>query len=264
MAQKQVLNVYYDDTHQLALDLYPPRGAVRAAVIVIHGGGWFQGDKRKELDWASRLTAQGFFAIVPNYRIGAAGRFPAPLADMDRLYDWIYQRDLPFNKRHLAVVGASAGGNLAVEMALKHGIPGVSLSGILDIEDWLGKHQAVVPRQNVDTAHNATAASKLVNQDGANDSFYKWFVTNYLPDPADYAAATPANHVTATSGPLYLANSLNEFVPTSGVAQLSLALGAAGVPHVTRMLAGTRHGEAYLDDVFEATTAFLTHSLNLK
>ncbi len=262
MASKTIFNVYYDDTHELALDLYETRGAARAGVILIHGGGWFRGDKRKESNWANRLTARGFFVIAPNYREGATGHFPAPLEDMDRLWQWLQRRELPFNRRLMAVAGASAGGNLAVEMSLKYGIPGVSLSGILDIQDWLNQHQDVVARQG-DTSGFATAASKTINQTGANDSFYKWFITNYLPDPADYALATPANHVTSASGPLYLANSLNEFVPTSGVATLSAALGQAGVPHATRLLAGTRHGEAYLDDVFASTTAFLERSLNL-
>ncbi|MCI1987105.1 MAG: alpha/beta hydrolase [Lactobacillus sp.] len=263
MATKTILNVYYDDPHELALDLYPTRGPARAGVIVIHGGGWFRGDKRKEADWANRLNARGFFVLAPNYRENDSGHFPAPLDDMAKLWDWVHRRDLPFNRRQLAVVGASAGGNLAVEMALKYGIPGVSLSGILDIENWLAQHQDVVAKQG-DTSNFATAASSTINQTGANDSFYKWFITNYLPHPADYAAATPANHVTSASGPLYLANSLNEFVPTSGVTQLSAALGAAGIPHSTRMLAGTRHGEAYLDDVFADTTGFIEHSLGLK
>ncbi|WP_461214162.1 alpha/beta hydrolase fold domain-containing protein [Lacticaseibacillus sp. GG6-2] len=262
MASKTILNVYYDDTHELALDLYETRGAARAGVILIHGGGWFRGDKAKEADWAGRLNDRGFFVIAPNYREGDGGHYPAPLEDMDRLWQWLQHRELPFNRRLLAVAGASAGGNLAVEMSLKYGIPGVSLSGILDIEDWLNNHQDVVPHEG-DTSNFATAASNTINQSGANDSFYKWFITNYLPDPKDYARATPAKHVTNASGPLYLANSLNEFVPTTGVTQLSAALSKAGIPHATRLLTGTRHGEGYLDDVFASTTAFLERSLEL-
>lgn len=258
----QQLNIYYDDTHQLALDLYSPRGAAKAGIIMIHGGGWFRGDKRKEADWANRLVDRGFFIIAPNYRENTVGHWPAPLHDMDRLWTWIQKRDLPFNKRNIAAVGGSAGGNMAVEMAIKYGIPAVSLSGILDIADWLSAHTDVVAVPG-DTQNFATAASRTINQDGVNDSFYKWFITQYLPHPKDYVAATPAYHVTDTTGPMYLANSLNEFVPTSGVARLSEALGEAGIPHATRLLAGTAHGEGYLDQVFESTTLFLNRSLNL-
>ena len=258
----QQLNIYYDDAHQLALDLYSPRGAAKAGIIMIHGGGWFRGDKRKEANWANRLAEQGFFVIAPNYRENTAGHWPAPLEDMDRLWTWIQKRDLPFNKRAIAAVGGSAGGNMAVEMAIKYGIPAVSLSGILDIADWLDQHQEVVPQQG-DTENFATVASSTINQDGANNSFYKWFITQYLPQPKDYVAATPAYHVTKTAGPMYLANSLNEFVPTSGVARLSEALGEAGIPHATRMIAGSAHGEGYLDQVFDSTTLFLNRSLHL-
>lgn len=263
MAQQTTLNVFYDDTHQLALDMYAARGAAKAGIIMIHGGGWFRGDKHKEADWANRLVARGFFVIAPNYRENVDGHWPAPLEDMDRLWTWIQKRDLPFNKRAIAAVGGSAGGNMAVEMAIKYGIPAVSLSGILNIADWLSSHTDVVAHQG-DTENFATAASSTINQSGANDSFYKWFITQYLPHPKDYVAATPAYHVNNTTGPMYLANSLNEFVPTSGVAMLSKALGEAGIPHATRMLAGSAHGEGYLDEVFESTTAFLQRSLGLK
>lgn len=256
MATNVIQNVYYDDPHALALDLYPTRGVAKGGVIVIHGGGWFQGDKAKVAGWATQLAAEGYFAIVPNYRLAPQDPYPAPLEDMARLCDWVKRRELPFDFRHIAAVGASAGGNLAVELALKYGMPAVSLSGILTIDDWLDAHQDLAARKGRADA-NDQAASETVNQSGNDDRFYKWFLTNYLPDRADYTPATPAKHVTSHSGPMYLANSLEEFVPASGVTQLSAALNAHSIPHVTRMLAGSRHGTAYLPDVFDDTLTFI-------
>ena len=43
----------YDEKNQLALDLYEPE-KIEVAIILIHGGGWFRGDKNKETALAER------------------------------------------------------------------------------------------------------------------------------------------------------------------------------------------------------------------
>ncbi|MFC6170613.1 alpha/beta hydrolase fold domain-containing protein [Loigolactobacillus jiayinensis] len=240
----------------LTLDWYQLANQPAKGIIIdIHGGGWFQGDKAKEADLAQWLAQQGYLVVVPNYRLAPAAHFPAPIADMERLYQWV-QTQLP--ALPVAALGGSAGGNLAVELSIKHGLPAISLSGILDIDHWLATHQAVVAT----AAHAASAdtASTAIDQAGADDSFYKWFISNYLtPDQA--RAATPYHRVNAQSGPLLLINSLSEFVPTSGVLQLSQQLIQFGLPVETIFLAGTRHAKGYLPDVQANILAFLTRYL---
>ncbi|GKT04162.1 alpha/beta hydrolase [Furfurilactobacillus sp. WILCCON 0119] len=253
-------DIVYDQANELALDVYADETVEPLGTLIdIHGGGWFRGDKEKDRDWATRLANDGFVVIVPNYRITPAGHYPDPLTDMDHVMTWL--KTSPYNNEHVGVVGSSAGGNMAVEMGLKYGLPTVSLSGILDIDDWLRDHQDVVAQQ--DTAQDFVhSASSQINQTGANDGFYKWFVTNYFDGQTDqYTAATPAKHVSQTAGPMYLANSLNEFVPTSGVIDLVRALNAVQVPTVSRFLPGSRHAKGYLDDVYDETLAFLKTSL---
>ncbi|CDP49046.1 alpha/beta hydrolase [Propionibacterium freudenreichii] len=128
------LDVYYDPDH-----------ANGAAVIDIHGGGWFRGSKDKDADWASRLAAEGYLVVVPEYHDVPDGYYPAPLEDMDHVWQWLQASDLTFDRHRIGAVGSSAGGNMSVELAIKYGIPAVSLSGILDIDDWLAKHADVVP-----------------------------------------------------------------------------------------------------------------------
>lgn len=251
-------DVVYDSAHNLGADLYYPNTeTARGAVIDIHGGGWFRGDKAKDADWAARLAGEGFFVVVPNYRYAPADHYPAPLEDMATLYEWVTHSSYPFDHAHLAVVGSSAGGNMAVEMGIKYGIPVVSLSGILDIDSWLSEHADVVAAEG-DTSGFNSSASSTINQDGANDAFYKWFVTNYFDDHQDeYAAGTPYHRVTDATGPMYLANSLNEFVPVSGVLTLTDTLVAHGIPVTSRFLTGTRHAKGYLEDVYDETLLFL-------
>lgn len=253
-------DIVYDPRNQLTLDLYPALTPTPQGLIIdLHGGGWFRGDKAKDRDWATRLAAQGFVVVVPNYRLVPTAYYPAPLVDLAALMQWLRRgrwQDLPFG-----AVGSSAGGNLSVELAIQYGLPAVSLSGILDIDDWLSQHPQVVAAEG-DTSQFNQLASAQINQTGANDAFYKWFIMNYFNQRTDQlTAATPVHRVTAQTGPLYLANSLHEFVPTSGVLTMAAALAQVKVPVEINLLPGSRHAKGYLDDVFAQSALFLKRYL---
>lgn len=253
---KKELDTVYDPAHGLTFDLYESEH-VAGTVIDIHGGGWFRGDKSSDADWAESLTKAGYRVVVPNYRITTVGGFyPAPLDDMHTLMGYLKSNGL-IESGHVAAVGGSAGGNLAVELGIAYGIPVVSLSGILDIDDWLAAHGDVVPKESNNTQFDHKASAEI-DQDGANDAFYKWFVVNYFNGRVDeYTAATPSNHVTDATGPMYLANSLNEFVPMSGVLDMGRALSAHQIPFTIRALPGTAHAKGYLPLVEADVLAFL-------
>lgn len=256
-------DVEYDPVNHQKTDIYYDGDAkeARGAIIDIHGGGWFRGDKAKDADSSKRLAALGYLVVTPAYRITPQAYYPAPLLDMDRLFNWLKQADLPFDHDRIGAFGSSAGGNMVVELAIKYGIPIVSLSGILDIDDWLAKHESVIAAEGDTSGFNSTASAKI-NQTGANDPFYKWFVTNYFNGRTDqYEAATPYHRVTDHTGSMYLANSLNEFVPTSGVLMMADTLTAHQIPYTTRMLSGSRHAKGYLDDVWDDLAAFFKRTV---
>ncbi|GAY73827.1 alpha/beta hydrolase family protein [Lentilactobacillus kosonis] len=263
-AIKSELDIVYNSDKDLKTDIYYDTDlkSYSGAIIDIHGGGWFRGDKSKDADWGERLAKEGYFVVVPNYRFTPAAYYPAPLEDMDNLYEWLKDSDYPFDHDHIGVVGSSAGGNMSVEMGIKYGIPIVSLSGILDIDDWLAKHQDVVPQPgDTNNTFNSTASAEI-NQTGANDAFYKWFVVNYFDgNEAEFEPATPYHRVTDKTGPMYLANSMNEFVPTTGVIQLEQTLIEHNIPVRTRFLTGSRHAKGYLDDVYDDTILFLRQTM---
>lgn len=243
----------------LFLDQYQPTAPpIKGLIINLHGGGWFQGDKAKEADVADWLAKQGYLVIVPNYRLAPASHFPAPLEDMDLLYQWLQQS---FPNLPKAAIGGSAGGNLAVELGLKYDLPAISLSGILDIDQWLQAHEQVVATDD-HVAASATA-SQSIDQDGTDDPFYKWFILNYLSEQQAHAA-TPYHHVRSSSGPLLLINSLTEFVPVSGVIQLSQRYIQLGIPVETILLPGHRHAKGYWADVKNSILAFLARYLTVK
>lgn len=256
-------DITYDAANDLKLDYYwDDDVTVKGAIIDIHGGGWFRGDKAKDQDWAIRLVNAGYFVVVPNYRIVPQGYYPAPLADMDHVYQWVLAHvdEFGYAKDKIGAVGSSVGGNMSVELAIKYGIPAVSLSGILDIDAWLEAHQDVVPAP--DTSQNFNGSSAAINQDGANNSFYKWFILNYLQNSTDeklWQQVTPYHRVSATTGPIFFGNSLNEFVPTTGVMKLVETLNKFQVPSESHFITGTKHAKGYLDKVFPQSIRFLDH-----
>lgn len=251
-------DIIYDAANRLTTDIYyPTTNTARGAVIDIHGGGWFRGDKSKDADLGQKFAELGYLTFVPNYRFTQNAYYPAPLVDMDTLYQWIKKSDYQFDHDNIAAFGSSAGGNMSVEMAIKYGIPAISWSGILDIDDWLARHQDVVPKQ--DQTQNFNGASAEINQSVKDDSFYKWFVTNYFNGRTDqFVEATPYHRVNQKTGPIFLANSLDEFVPNTGVLKMSDKLAANQIVHAVRFVAGTKHAKGYMNEVFDEAALFLS------
>lgn len=138
--------ILYDEKKQLKLDLYQPE-KFSQGIIDLHGGGWFRGSKEKEAGIAEKLAALGFLVVVPEYRLAPQHIFPAALEDVLAVFQWTLA-NFELKQENIAAFGSSAGGNLAIELALQKGIPAVSWSGIIDLADWVAKHPEVVASMN--------------------------------------------------------------------------------------------------------------------
>ena len=75
-----------DPTQRPRLEVYLPEGAsqaLRAAVIVLPGGGYANRAPHEGEPFARLFAAHGFVSFVCHYRV-APNRFPAPMADAAR------------------------------------------------------------------------------------------------------------------------------------------------------------------------------------
>lgn len=252
-------DIVYDEAHALKLDIYRPEKMNGYGVIDIHGGGWFQGDKSKDEDWARLFAEKGYLVIVPNYRMAPDFRFPAARDDVIKAYDWL--RGGPFALKGIAAVGSSAGGNLAIELALARGIPAVSWSGMIDVDHFMKVYADLAPVKN--TLQNADKlASHQIDQGGPDNAYYKWTVLNYVGDDEEkLKEASVLHRITATAGPMLLINSMNEFSPTDAVIRLEQELVSKGVPVVTKLISGSRHAKGYLPQAQPYTYLFLEEFL---
>ena len=248
------------DGEVLALDVYQP-AAPRAAIMLLHGGGWFHGDKGKDEDLALRLAAEGYLVFVPNYRLAPKYPFPAARTDVIDAMNWALGSQYPFDPARLAFWGSSAGGNLAVEAALLTGRPGVSWSGPLDLQRFIeetdGTAAATAPAEDF-----ANISSAAINQGGRNDGFLRWVILqNVAGDRSLLPEATTVRRASSSSGPVYMVNSLGEFVPAQDAMTMQRELAAVGVESSVHLLPGTAHAKGYLEKAIRGSLEFVARTL---
>lgn len=157
------------DGGSVTMRRYRPDGPVRGRILYLHGGGWVFGTL-DAFDPVCRETAVAAGAEVVSvaYRLAPEHRYPVPLDDAYRALCAIAD-DEP-----LAVMGDSAGGNLAAACALKArdaGGPRIDLQVLL----------YPITDHRFDRASHAHF--------GAGDHLLSctdmhWYWDNYLPDVA--------------------------------------------------------------------------------
>lgn len=106
--------------------------------------------------------------------------------------------------------------------------------------------------------HFDQQARSKIDQDGANNVFYKWFILNYVGQDLNLLRkADPLNRVSASSGPIFIANSSDELVPLSGVYKLQHTFTEKGVPSEVKLNAGIGHEDGYAGQIYQDTVVFL-------
>jgi acetyl esterase len=124
----------------LPLRVYRPRTASSAPLPVVvnfHGGGFFSGDPRQSEWWCSSIAAQaGVVVVSVDYRLAPEHPFPAATEDCYAAAQWCVDHadELRVDGTRLAVMGDSAGGNLAAVvslMARDRGTPHIALQVLI-------------------------------------------------------------------------------------------------------------------------------------
>lgn len=104
--------------------IYRSRGlrGKRPVVVNYHGGGWVLGNPEQSGWLSAQIAAQaGVTVIAPSYRLAPEHPYPAAVEDTWAVLNWINEHGdrLRIDTDRLAVMGDSAGGNLAAVLALK-------------------------------------------------------------------------------------------------------------------------------------------------
>jgi acetyl esterase/lipase len=113
-------SVAYAAGPRQTLDIYRPRGARAAPIIIFfYGGSWQSGDKGIYPFLATALARQGYVTVVPDYRTYPEVRFPSFLEDGAQAVAWVRQNANTFggDPDRVILMGHSAGAQIAAMLA---------------------------------------------------------------------------------------------------------------------------------------------------
>ena len=240
------------DGEQVTLDAYVPTAKTtkRPVIMLVHGGAWRGGNKSNFIDDGMKLAALGYVAFSVNYRLTPEHPYPAAVDDVEAAVRWARApaqvKTYAINPKRIGALGASAGGHLVGMLAtlgsgsLTKGArikAAVSWSGPMDFSLW-------------------PPAALALSSIGVD-------VLSFLNCPpgettcANATEASPISHIDKTDAPMLLANSDDELVGLNHATTMDAALKAAGVAEQLVVFPGDRHAQAFADDIWPQSVAFL-------
>ena len=111
---------------KLLLDLYLslPPGQNRPGVIVVRGGGWLVGDRKRFAHVASALAERGVAAACIEYRTADQAPFPAAIQDVKAAVRWMRANAVQYgiDPQVVGTIGGSSGAHMALLVGLTQGI----------------------------------------------------------------------------------------------------------------------------------------------
>ncbi|GAB2570419.1 alpha/beta hydrolase [Spirosoma areae] len=223
--------------------VYTPNNAPAGPLPVIvyyHGGGWVIGSP-EVYEYSTLALAEEVNAVVVSvdYRLAPENKFPTAHNDAFAAYQWVKNNAATINGNpaKVAVAGESAGGNMAITVAMMardQGIPPVHILSVFPV------------------ANNylfTDSYNKYANAKPLNRPLVEYFTANYFNTPAD--GDSPL--ISLVDDPLKPSTAnLSGLAPTTIIAaeidplqtegmQLRDKLQALNVPVTYRLYAGVTH-----------------------
>jgi acetyl esterase/lipase len=126
--ENQILDLSYGDDPQQKMDLILPANRktdVTKVFILIHGGGWFEGDKSEFNNEVIMLRAAfpNYAIANVNYRLGTRESlgFPKQINDIQKIVAFLNSKYKEYHiAKQYAMVGMSAGAHLAMLYSYKY------------------------------------------------------------------------------------------------------------------------------------------------
>ena len=134
--------IRYGDAPRQMLDVYRPRHATQAPMVVFfYGGSWQSGTRDLYAFLGNALAAQGLVAVVPDYTVFPEARFPQFLEDAARAVAVARAHAAHWgaDPRRLVLMGHSAGAHIAAMLAFdRQWLDAVGLDAQRDVAGLVG------------------------------------------------------------------------------------------------------------------------------
>lgn len=203
-------------------------------IVYYHGGGWVIATIDTYNASAQALAEQTDAIVVSvEYRKGPEHKFPTAHEDAFAAYKWVLQNAASFhgNANKIAVAGESAGGNLAVNVA------------IMARDNGIQKPLHIVSVYPVaDNNLNTPSYIKYANAKPLSKPLIQWFLKYFLSDPSQSADPRLALVNANLSGlpPVTIINAEIDPLQSDGEL-LASKLQQAHVPVVRQLYYGVTH-----------------------
>ena len=223
-------------------NVYRPESAeTLPGILLIHGDGRVGDDGRWQMDGIARkLSERGYVVFNITYRMAPDWEYPAPLLDAEEALKWMraHAGENGMDPDRIGAFGYSAGGYVALLAGMKGD------SGI----------KAVV----------AGAAPSDLTYYGMGELIRNFLGGSPEEVPDLYHEASPVNHVTRRSPPVFLYHGEKDtLVNPDHTREMIVELEKHKVPHEIRWIPGKGHIAAFLTsgDAVDEAIAFLDRYL---
>ncbi len=195
---------------ELALDLYRPKsaeGETLPAIVCIHGGGWWQGNRTAHAKIAQALADRGFVTATISYRLSGEAPFPAQIHDCKAAVRYLRAEADTYgiDPAHIGAIGLSAGGHLTALLAASNDVE--ALEGDTGNLDQSSTIQAAVPmgaQSDFNAEHvQAVKRSPKPSPDGKPNIWVQFLGGTPQEVPGQYELASPLTHLDKEDPPTH-------------------------------------------------------------
>ena len=248
---------------RLTVDLYPADGeGPQPGILFIHGGSWVAGSPLTHDKLAKRLAEQGYHVVSVDYALAPEHKHPEGLEDCVLAAGWLAAEaeNLGIDPQRLAIMGDSAGGNLAA----------ATLHRLLERDGSTVFRAAVLPYG----VYDFPAMLRLPDDSPfVNGRIFTWQIEDYLGPTADEALlASPAvsprfSPCLASYPPTFMTVGTHDPLLQQSL-DFADTLKGAGVEAEVLVCEGATHAFLQIEEVaaagegLEAMVAFLQGLLN--
>ncbi|WP_418001838.1 alpha/beta hydrolase [Mycobacterium sp. PDNC021] len=212
-------------------------------IVVLHGSGWVIGNLDL-VDEPARVLARdtGYVVLAVNYQKAPEHPFPIPLQDCVSSVRWVHTHasELGVDPNRLAVVGDSAGGNLAAATTAE--LAGTDVTIAAQALLYPALDQRMAAPSYADFAHGF----------GLDAADMAWFWNHYLDvgDGADPRVSPLHANNFGHLPPTFVATASHDVLRDEAEAYAGLLLDA-GVDVIAQRYPGMIHGFWWMDGVLD-------------
>lgn len=249
---------------ELQLNLFRPREMAQPlpAIVCIHGGGWFKGNRKAMTNLAQALAARGYVTVAIDYRLSGEATFPAAIHDCKAAVRWLRANADKYgvDPNAIGVTGLSAGGHLAALLAT---------SGDVAVLEGEGGHAEFSSRVQACVAMGAQSdlMSERIGQLSSqpeNPHYRPFLGDSQAKIPEVYTLASPRHHIDKGDPPLmFMTGELDD--PSTHAEAARRDLTTLGLPTGLKVIPNAPHPflgkQEFFDIAVEECDRFFTKHL---